>query len=474
MLRNVSQTFKSPRTKRTHIALMSLSSKNLMMAKQLSLFCLAALSALCLLSGCASYGVIKNLPSQGLAKTDQYDLDYFAKSKPSGNMVFIVSFSGGGSRAAAMAYGVLQELRDTKLSMNGREKSLLDEVDKISSVSGGSFTSAYYGVYGDKIFENFEEDFLRANIQKRLLKSLANPTHWFGPTGRTERTIRYYDKTLFRGATFADMMKPGRPMIIINASDLGEGVRFSFIQEYFDLLAADLTSFPVARAVAASSAVPVLFNPVVVENYPGGEFKWPANTADRVRKNAQFADLYEGLNSYKDSENRKFIHFVDGGITDNTGLRAISDIVALSGDASAIISSENGQRPTRIVHLSVNASVKGKTELDESRKQPSILTAMNAVSAVELHRYNADTLDLAKDDLNRWANALSLPGRKVTPYFIQVSFQEVEEPQLKVFLNKIPTSFDLTDEQVDVLIKSARGLLRADPQFQKLVADLNR
>ena len=47
----------------------------------------------------------------------------------------------------------------------------------------------------------------------------------------------------------------------------GYGVRFSFVQEYFNLLCSDLSSFPVARAVTASSAVPVLFNPVVVENY---------------------------------------------------------------------------------------------------------------------------------------------------------------------------------------------------------------
>lgn len=63
-------------------------------------------------------------------------------------------------------------------------------------------------------------------------------------------------------------MKPERPLILINASDLAYGVRFSFVQEYFNLLCSDLNSFPVARAVAASSAVPIAFNPIVVENYP--------------------------------------------------------------------------------------------------------------------------------------------------------------------------------------------------------------
>jgi NTE family protein len=77
----------------------------------------------------------------------------------------LVSFSGGGTRASALAYGVLQELRDTQVSVAGKRERLLDEIDVITSVSGGSFTSAYYGLYGDRIFEDFEERFLRRNVQ---------------------------------------------------------------------------------------------------------------------------------------------------------------------------------------------------------------------------------------------------------------------------------------------------------------------
>ncbi len=60
-----------------------------------------------------------------------------------------------------------------------------------------------------------------------------------------------------------------RRLILITDSDLSSGGRFSFVQEYFDLLCSDLSSFPLARAVTASSAVPVLFEPVVAENYAG-------------------------------------------------------------------------------------------------------------------------------------------------------------------------------------------------------------
>ncbi len=38
---------------------------------------------------------------------------------------------------------------------------MLDAIAAISSVSGGSFTSACFGLYGDRIFIDFEERFLR-------------------------------------------------------------------------------------------------------------------------------------------------------------------------------------------------------------------------------------------------------------------------------------------------------------------------
>jgi hypothetical protein len=64
----------------------------------------------------------------------------------------MVAFSGGGTRAASLAYGVLQELADTEMMTAEGPRSLLNEIDMISSVSGGSFTSAYYGLYGDRLF----------------------------------------------------------------------------------------------------------------------------------------------------------------------------------------------------------------------------------------------------------------------------------------------------------------------------------
>jgi NTE family protein len=427
-------------------------------------------------AGCTSYGEIVNTEIATVDARRGYSLGEWRKNHDNGDITLILAFSGGGTRAAAMAYGVLEELRDTNFQVDGASKRLLDEVDYISSVSGGSFTAAFYGLHGDKIFDSFEDEFLRLDMDKSLTDSLINPLHWFTSKGRTERTIEYYEKTLFHGATFADMMLPGRPLIIINASDLAYGVRFSFVQEYFNFLCSDLTDFPVARAVAASSAVPILFNPVVIENYDAcGDYvsAWPEGAAERVRQDPEFAALYNGLKSYEDKSQRKYIHFVDGGITDNMGLRASYDMVSLAGGPHAFFKKNNIKSPRRLVFISVNASTNPVTDMDGTNRQPSIVGAVNAMSGVQLHRYNTATLEQFKSRLGSWAEELSAPDHKVDVHFIQVTFEDINQPELKLSLNKIPTSFTLTDEQVDILIKTARSLLRENRDFQHLLTELD-
>jgi hypothetical protein len=71
-----------------------------------------------------------------------------ASPERSGRILLAITFSGGGTRAAALSYGVLRELKETRIRLDGRSRPLLDEIDLISSVSGGSFTAAYFGLHG--------------------------------------------------------------------------------------------------------------------------------------------------------------------------------------------------------------------------------------------------------------------------------------------------------------------------------------
>ena len=428
-----------------------------------------------LLSGCSSYGVVDNDELSEVAPANSYSTNTQQGRQDTGDIILTLAFSGGGTRAAALAYGVMQELRDTTVTIDGHPRRILDEIDTITSVSGGSFTSAYYGLYGDRIFEDYEKVFLRHNIERSLIGRALNPLQWFNSTGRTELAIKYYDKYIFHGATFADMQRREGPLILINASDLGYGVRFSFVQEYFDLLCSDISTYPVARAVAASSAVPVLFNPVVLKNYQSCKNKepgWLIAAREQADGNFQLAQIVQGLESYYQEDMRQYAHFVDGGITDNLGLRAPYEIVAISGGMKSYQMKSGLSHPSRLVFISVDASTKRKPDMDSSRKMPSAMETISAVSNVQLHRYNSDTLMLMERSLTRWAEELSVGGETVTPYFIQLGVEDIGQPEELDYLNKIPTSFSLNDEQVDRLIDAGRKLLRNNPDYQRFLTGL--
>jgi NTE family protein len=420
--------------------------------------------------------VIDNAPLSESTSTQPYSIKSRAGMTGSGDITLTLAFSGGGTRAAALSYGVLEELRDTTVIIDGQPRRLLDEIDNISSVSGGSFTSAYYGLYGERTFEDFKDEFLNRDVEHKLFMGLFNPLRWFSSEGRTEMAVKLYEEDVFHGATFADMRREGAPLILINASDLGYGVRFSFVQEYFDLLCSDITSFPVARAVTASSAVPLVFNPVVVENYPdcktAGKPGWMTEAAKRVAGNPELTDVVKGLETYYQVDRRKYAHFVDGGITDNLGLRAIYEVIEMTGGIQTFIKKSGRKPPRYAAVISVNASTDPEPEMDLSNKQPSVSETIGAMRIVQLHRYNKATLEVIHNTLGKWAEVVSTPDRPVTSYFVQLGFAQVASPQSRQYFNSIPTSFNLSEEQVDRLIEAGHELLRNNPDYQRLLADL--
>jgi NTE family protein len=439
--------------------------------------CLPGLCAALGLVACTTYGVVANVPLEPDNRGPVYSLGEFARSprRHTDELTLAIAFSGGGTRAAALAYGVLQELRDTVVPIDGQDRSLLEAITVISSVSGGSFTSAYYGLYGDRIFVDYEERFLRSDVEGALLRGFLNPLRWFSSHGRTEMAVSYYQQALFGDATFGDLARRDAPLILINSSDLSTGGRFSFVQEYFDLLCSDLGRFPLARAVTASSAVPVLFEPVVVENYSGcaeGVPPWLIAAKARDRGDEYLNMVVQDDLAYRNKIGFRFAQFVDGGITDNLGLRALLDAVELAGGAEKYLQTLDIARPRRIAIISVNAAADSPGGIGESNRAPTFEQTMNAVTNVQLDRYNVATLQQTQQSLDRWTRELSTPERPVSSYFIRLSFEDVPDVPLRRFLNDIPTSFVLDKVQVARLIATGRELLRNNADYQRLLAGL--
>ena len=85
----------------------------------------------------------------------------------------VVSLSGGGTRAAALALGTLKALAASRIPE--RSSTLLEEVDILSSVSGGSVTAAQFALYNTAGFDALERDFLKQDVMTSLVAGILNP-----------------------------------------------------------------------------------------------------------------------------------------------------------------------------------------------------------------------------------------------------------------------------------------------------------
>jgi len=424
-------------------------------------------------SGCASSGIIHNKPHAARPDHATYSMRDTFRDWRGGEITITLTFSGGGIRAAALAYGVLLELRDSRVTINGKTHRLLDDVHLISSVSGGSFTAAYYGLYGDRIFEDFEQKFLRQDIQGQLKHLIFNPLYWFTSKRRTERIMEYYQKNVFGDATFADMRKSGGPMVLINASDLSSGARISFVQEYFNLLCSDIDEFPVAKAVAASAAVPILFDPVVVENFDTCDTRPFIKLLAVARDHAASQEMLQAVRGLerlaRDKKSLRYLHLVDGGITDNLGLRSFYEMIELSGGIKPFLDHMDYKPFRKSVIIVVDASNEPGYGIADSRKEPGIEDTINAVSDIQLHRYNASTLELMHKSIKRWHNEMTIPGQDTEMHYIEIAFRGIGSAGRKRLINQMPTGFVLSDEQIDAVIAAGRNLLHHHPEFQRLL-----
>jgi NTE family protein len=441
--------------------------------------------------GCAHYPI--NQPIKEVHPKAGYRAAQVKDPENSDHILLFLTFSGGGTRAAALSYGVLEELRKTEVVIDGKKRRLLDEVDGISGVSGGSFTAGYYGLFGDRIFQDFESKFLKKNIQRALLVRVINPVNWLklfsGSFARSDLAAEYYDKHVFEGRTFGDMAARKGPFIVMNATDMSYGTRIGFTQDAFDIICSDLSSFPVARAVAASSAVPMLLSPLTLRNYSGTcGYKMPERFEKMLKGRAvserQFY-LANNLSVYLDSKKKPYIHLVDGGVADNLGLRAILDRVMLRGSVWESIKGTPMEKVQKVVLIVVNAATEPDPKWDRIEKIPPFGAMFSAYSSIAIERYNKETLALLKESVKSWADEVktkrckgevvsSEPGScgDINIYVVEVEFDALRDETERRSFKRYPTSFKLSLEKVDKLRDVAHRILDESEEFQRLLRDL--
>lgn len=462
---------------------------------------MSALVALLVLGGCAT--PVVNPPITQAAAHTGYRLETRqAVSSNSKENLVILAFSGGGTRAAAFSYGVLEFLRRTEVTAaDGRRARLLDSVDVITGVSGGSFTALAYGLYGDKLFDDYEQRFLKRDVQGEILSRSMSPGNWgrllSDGWGRSELAAELYDEILFNGATFADLQRGKGPLILASATDLSTGSRFVFNQGTFDLICSDLGAVKLSRAAAASSAVPVVLSPLTFRNYGGTCNKatpeWAGLFLDTEHPPRPAARAIRSLRSFEafiDSVNRPYLHLVDGGVSDNVGMRSVSDTLEIVEALHLAGKPTSFDSARRIIVIVVNSLSSPPTRWDASPTPPGAVDIMLKSAGTPIDAFSYETIELLRDTAARWrtmrllresvafsankepavAAALRVPAAEI--YAIDVSFPRLQDAKEIEYLNRQPTSFVLEPEAVDRLRAAGGAIIEQSPEFKRLLNDL--
>jgi predicted acylesterase/phospholipase RssA len=371
-------------------------------------------------------------------------------------------------------------------------------VDCISSISGGSFTAAYYGLFGERIFTDFRPRFLDVDVEDALIRRAVNPLNWFrlaSPSfSRIDLAAEYYHEKIFDKQPFSALAGTGkRPFVILNATNLANGERFEFTQEQFDFLVSDLATYPVARAVAASSAFPFLLNPLSLKNHPHPEgFTLPKDYEEGLKDyDTNRRRYYWARNRamYVDDKERPYLHLMDGGLADNIGLRPIE--AAWRRTSGFIRKLLNDGAIEKFVIIVVNARPDGGDTISKKENPPGLGVVAVKTATIAMDNYSFESIEVMKElrDMRARAqrniaacrqrlaacpSAPPLPGlaAEIDPYVIEVNFEAIDDPERRTYFLTLPTSFALSREQVDALIQIGPELLRAEPEFKELMQSL--
>jgi NTE family protein len=214
-----------------------------------------------------------------------------------------VCVSGGGYRAMLFHLGTFWYLSDA---------GILPEVDRISSVSGGSITCGLLGLRWNEV--GFGKPGHPQRFQSLVvapIRRMASTTidvesvlrGMFLPGTISDRIAKNYDDVLFGKATLQDL--PDAPRFVLNATNVQTGVLFRFAKPYIaDYRIGQVKNprRPLSEAVTASSAFPPVLSPARL-SFRHEEWE-----------RTEGADLHEPPYTTK-------ILLTDGGVYDNMGLQ---------------------------------------------------------------------------------------------------------------------------------------------------------
>jgi NTE family protein len=444
------------------------------------------------LSGCAT---IRNAPIN-IPLTASVDA---ASLEPSGgiqtnsdDLLVGLAFSGGGTRAAAFSYGVLSELDRTEAGPP-RKGTLLDRIDYVSGVSGGAITAAYFALKGRTALSDFRDRFLLRDAEESL-RTPFTPENvlraYRGGLNDTQQFPQWLDTNLFHGATFKDLRSANRPHVFINASDVYNRTPFIFDSTTFKAICSDLDSYPVAGAVAASAAMPVVFAPIVIASYANRcQAELPAwIVAAQTNQTAPplLKEYANAIARYRDGS-VPFIKLLDGGLVDNYGLSGLTIRRLAAGTPYGPLTAQRAVKIRRLLFLIVDAGRGPSGDWAQSADGPTAPEIVQAAADTAIDSGARSSFTAFDRIMSEWHEALIHWRCGLSPserqdygitakwncrdlkFFVgRINFEQLG-PQRAFALQSIPTRFKLTPDEVETLITAGKEALRKNPTFRQFV-----
>jgi NTE family protein len=365
-----------------------------------------------------------------------------------------LAISGGGSRAANFGGAVMLELQ---------QHQLLQQVDVISGVSGGTLPAVYYGL-GEKAGPFTDEAVRKAlgyDFQSSWIRRWFLPQNvfrfWLSDFTRSDIMVQVFNNSLYHKATFSDLKL--HPKILVNSTVHNDHTRFTFTDDRFHSLNSTLAKYHVANAVNASSAFPGAFDDVTLEKYVAPP---------------------------------QYLHLYDGGPIDNLGVQAILEYLNRNIAGKSL----NAIFPNGCLIFIVDATPSSEhpdlADRQSSRKWVDYFIDTNALDALDAmmseSRRSLLTLlgipNVKQDQEVRGTlplNDLNQCGCEVRHLALRhliYSPETAEDPDLASRVIKIKTKFWISEEEQADLFKAAKLIMKElgdshllpDPSFKTLCA----
>jgi NTE family protein len=465
------------------------------------------LAMLALLSGCGDKPIDYPLAA-GQANQLQAPID----ANPDHPLV-VLTFSGGGSRAAALAAATVERLDNLYYTSGGERRVLAADIAVVSSVSGGSVYAADLGLKGPDHAAAFERRIQDYDGIGWLTRRALDPFTWltlqFEGTTRITVLQEMIEDLLQTKATMSALNEPGKQLTLLNATDMVAGQVFTFDRSTLDDICMDYDRVPVSLGVTASAAFPIAFTPVLLRNdswLAGGcPGRRDAHLAYRVP--LQLAGgSYANLETYRIARYRQslrnesvpeqgsdadvppyrtpvYLRLVDGGVADNSGLASLRHALLAVGAPADIGRLASQGKLRRLVVIAINARGDPPNALDTSPDYTSALTVANGISGTLVDSASAGSAAVFEEFIKQLTNdrdRLVAEGQtqaNFAVYPISIDFDQLPnateaERREQQRVKSIATSWTLQPGDVAALDRVAGTLLWRHPCFRALVADI--